>query len=118
MTMFLRKNRRPSTTSEPADESAAITGMPGAERRREERTAVELKAVVAHWEHSYFVDVLDFSNGGCRARKPPNWKLPLQVQVRLYVVFGADDVRSVQARVAWINDDIMGLEFLANQRPA
>jgi hypothetical protein len=33
-------------------------------------------------------------------------------------VFGADDVRSVQARVAWINDDIMGLEFLANQRPA
>ena len=63
-------------------------------------------------DHRYRVNILDFSRSGCRIELPER-VLPNEI---IWISFPG--LESLQARVAWVNEWIAGVEFLRPLYPS
>lgn len=81
------------------------------ERRQAPRNPHQGQAMVLLGEIALLVDVEDFSPGGCCAQRPRGWTFNLGDQLKLYMFTGPGPAMQFNARVAWFQDDRIGLEF-------
>ena len=90
-----------------ARRKGVVEAMPiNAKGRRTERVAMRADVDFRRaGENRYRVNILDFSSTGCRL------ELPERVLPNEIIWISLPGLETLQARVAWVNDWISGVEF-------
>jgi len=89
----------------------ASKGVPGSEKRTNQRLEVNLDGVMAANDNSYTVKLIDVSSGGAKVSVPQS--LPKGTQVYLDVPL----LGRVAACVVWVAATFVGLSFVTQQVP-
>jgi hypothetical protein len=89
--------------------------MSYAEKRRHPRLSVFSAAMIVFEDDGYLSEVQDLSQGGARVAFPRQWRAPVGVECRLFLIFDQDTVIGLKVRVVRVGREDLGLEFMAGQ---
>lgn len=88
------------------------------ERRQVVRMTGQAQVLAVGAEQAFLAEITDLSDGGCRLRRPRGWPFHINQIVRLYIFNAPGPAQVVDARIAWYQDEDMGMEFQPPRRAA
>ena len=92
-----------------------VRTMSFAEKRRHPRLAIYSAAFAVTGGEGYLSDVKDLSQSGACIGRPKNWPDKILESCRVFFIFDQETVLAIDARIARLGSDELGLEFLPGQ---
>jgi len=85
------------------------------DKRRHPRKDVFSPVLVALADQGYLTEAWDLSRGGTRLGRPQRWDVTPGAQVRVYFMLDQQTVSVLDATVARVGKEHLGLQFSAGQ---
>jgi PilZ domain len=61
---------------------------------------------------AFLVDIKDISKGGCQISRPRGWPFNREDAGKIYIFAETGPVIHYDCRIAWFQDDSVGMEFM------